>query len=60
MDDDDYLGREAARRERDHERRMLEHPDPRDPEHPEDACSECGAMDCGGRCYGDDMMGASE
>ncbi len=36
MDDDDYLGREAARRERDLERRALEHPHPHDPDHPED------------------------
>lgn len=36
MDDDDYLGREAAKREQARERQMLEHPDPHDPDHPED------------------------
>lgn len=59
MDEDDYLEREAAKREQARERQMCEHPHPNDPDHPEDACSECGSIDCNGQCYGDDMMGAS-
>lgn len=32
----DHFAREEAKRERDYERRLLCHPDPRDPDHPED------------------------
>lgn len=34
--DVDHFAREEAMRERDYERRLLAHPDPRDPDHPED------------------------
>lgn len=34
--DIDHLAREQALSERDHERRMQAHPDPRDPDHPEE------------------------
>lgn len=31
--------------------------DPNPPSRQEDACLNCGASECGGRCAGDDMMG---
>lgn len=34
--DFDHFAREDALREKARERRLMEHPDPRDPEHPED------------------------
>ena len=34
--DVDHFEREQAMRERDYERRLMLHPDPRDPEHPGD------------------------
>ncbi len=36
IDEVDHFAREEAKRERDRERRLLEHPDSRDPEYPED------------------------
>lgn len=58
MDDDDYLGREAARREQAREWQAALHPHPNDPDHLDDEpCSCCGCLECNGQCYGDDMMG---
>lgn len=34
--DEDFFAREEAKREKALERRMREHPDPRDPDHPEE------------------------
>lgn len=36
IDEVDHFAREEAKRGRDRERRLMEHPDSRDPEYPED------------------------